>query len=204
MLLQAFVIGAVISFIGSIPPGTLNVLVLQMGLQKKVSQALRFALAVALVEYPYAWIAVEFEHYISASPMLVKHFRLIGAVVMMFIGMFSLWSARRPTTFSIKFQESGFVKGLILSLLNPQAIPFWVAVTSYLKLQSWIELNTSLQVHSYVFGTSVGVLVLLSLLATMANRMSDLMTKNRLYQFLPGAVLLLLGLIGLLRYLFNV
>lgn len=202
MLLQVFFIGAVMSFLGSIPPGTLNVLVLQMGLEKKIKQALRFALAVALVEYPYAWIAVTFEKFITSSPLLIKNFQLTGAVVMTTIGLFSLWSARRPTTFSVKFQESGFVKGLILSLLNPQAIPFWVAVTAYLKMQGWIELNTPLQVHSYVFGTSAGVLLLLVLLATLANRMAHLMNKSRLYRFLPGLILVALGIIGFIRYVF--
>jgi threonine/homoserine/homoserine lactone efflux protein len=200
MLVQVFVVGAVMSFIGSIPPGTLNVLVLQMGLQKKVKQAMRFALAVALVEYPYAWIGVVFEHWITSTPGLVKHFQLIGAIVMTTIGLFSLWSARKPSAFSVKFRESGFVKGLILSLLNPQAIPFWVAVTAYLKMQGWVTLSTPLQVHSYVLGTSVGVLLLLTLLATMANRMADLMSKNRLYQFLPGLVLVVLGIFGFIRY----
>lgn len=200
MLLQVFIIGAVMSFVGSIPPGTLNVLVLQMGLQKKVKQAMRFALAVAIVEYPYAWIAVEFEHWIMSSPQLTKNFQLIGAIVMTSIGVFNIWTTRKPTNFSVKFQESGFVKGLILSLLNPQAIPFWIAVTAYLKMQGWIDLSTNLQVHSYVFGTSVGTMVLLTLLATMANRMSDLMNRNRLYQFLPGLVLLVLGTVGFVRY----
>lgn len=200
MLLQVFVVGAILSFVGSIPPGTLNVLVLQMGLQKKVKQAIRFALAVALVEYPYAWIAVEFEHWIMSSPQLTKNFQLTGAIVMTTIGIFNIRTTRKPTNFSIKFQESGFVKGLILSLLNPQAIPFWIAVTAYLKMQGWIDLSTNLHVHSYVFGTSVGTMVLLTLLATMANRMSDLMNKNRLYQFMPGLVLLVLGIIGFIRY----
>ncbi|MCS6974546.1 MAG: LysE family translocator [Cyclobacteriaceae bacterium] len=204
MLVQVFVVGAVMSFVGSIPPGTLNVLVLQMGLQKKFKQAMRFALAVALVEYPYAWIAVEFEHWIMSSPQLTKNFQLVGAVVMTSLGIFNIRTTRRPTNFSVKFQESGFVKGLILSLLNPQAIPFWIAVTAYLKMQGWIELNSTWQIHSYVLGTSVGTMVLLTLLATMANRMSDLMNKNRLYQFLPGLVLLVLGIVGFVRYFVHI
>lgn len=204
MLVQVFVVGAVMSFVGSIPPGTLNVLVLQMGLQKKFKQAMRFALAVALVEYPYAWIAVEFEHWIMSSPQLTKNFQLVGAIVMTSLGIFNIRTTRRPINFSVKFQESGFVKGLILSLLNPQAIPFWIAVTAYLKMQGWIELNSAWQIHSYVLGTSVGTMVLLTLLATMANRMSDLMNKNRLYQFLPGLVLLVLGIVGFVRYFVHI
>ncbi len=37
-----FLIGLVFSFVGSIPPGTLNICVLQLGLERKTAAALRF------------------------------------------------------------------------------------------------------------------------------------------------------------------
>ena len=66
MLLQVFLIGLVFSFIGSIPPGTLNLAVLQLGMEYKIKTALRFSLAVAIIEYPYAWIAVVFEDWVTS------------------------------------------------------------------------------------------------------------------------------------------
>jgi threonine/homoserine/homoserine lactone efflux protein len=202
MVLQVFIIGTVVSFIGSIPPGTLNILVLQMGLEKKVRQALLFALAVAIVEYPYAWIAVAFEHWITSSAAVAENFQLLGAVVMTTLGVFSLWSARKPTTLSVRFQESGFARGMILSLLNPQAIPYWIGVTAYLKMQGWIDLSTGWRMHSYILGTSVGAMLLLSLLALLANRMSYVMQHNRYVKLIPGSVLLSLGLFAFGKYFF--
>lgn len=201
MVIQVFFIGLVFSFIGSIPPGTLNILVLQLGLENKVKVALRFALAVAIVEYPYAWIAVGFEHLITSSPIVLENFQLTGATVMTVIGAFSLWSARKPTTFSVKFQESGFRRGLILSILNPQAIPFWIGVTAYLKLEGWIDLTTGWRLHSYLLGTSVGVLILLIILSVMAQKVSTPFQNNRVIRMVPGAVLLLLGIFGFIQYL---
>lgn len=200
MILQVFLIGLVFSFVGSIPPGTLNILVLQMGLENKVKIALRFALAVAIVEYPYAWIAVEFEDWITSSPLVLQNFQLTGATVMTTIGVFSLWSARKPSEFSVRFQQSGFRRGLILSILNPQAIPFWIAVTAYLKMEGWIDLSTNLRLHSYVLGTSVGVMILLTILAVMARKVSGPFQTSRLLRMLPGTILVLLGTIGLIKY----
>lgn len=202
MILQVFLIGLIFSFVGSIPPGTLNILVLQMGLENKIKTALRFALAVAIIEYPYAWIAVVFEDWIMSSPVVLQNFQLTGASVMTTIGAFSLWSARKPSEFSVKFQQSGFRRGLILSILNPQAIPFWIAVTAYLKMQGWIDLSTTARLHSYVFGTSVGVMILLSILALMAQKVSTPFQNSRLIRMLPGGILLVLGLVGLTRYFF--
>ena len=203
MIIQVFLVGMIFSFIGSIPPGTLNILVLQLGLENKVRIALRFALAVALVEYPYAWIAVVFEGWLTSSPAIAKNFHLTGAIVMTVIGVINLWSARKPSRLSVKFQQSGFRRGFVLSVLNPQAIPFWVAVTAYLKMEGWIQLDSAAMIHSYVFGTSVGVMLLLTILAVSAQKISGVFQQSRLIRMTPGAVLLLLGTIGLVRYFVN-
>jgi len=202
MIIQVFIIGVIISFIGSIPPGTLNLAVLQLGMEQKVRTALRFALAVAIIEYPYAWIAVVFEDWITASPVIVENFQLITAIVMLVIGAFSVWSARKPTEFSVKFNESGFRRGIILSILNPMAIPFWIAYTAFLKSQGWIDLSTQWRAQSYVLGTSVGVMILLTLFAFLAQRLASYVKDNSIVKLVPGATLLILGLYAIVKYLF--
>lgn len=201
MILQVFVIGLVASFIGSIPPGTLNIMVLQMGLENKLRIALRFILAVAIIEYPYAWIAVEFEHLITSSPIVQQNFKLLAAVVMLALGILGLWSLRKPSPLTVKLQESGFRKGLVLSILNPQAIPWWIGMTAYLKSQGWIVLDTGWRLHSYVLGTSLGVLLLLLLLAFMAQKLASIIKHNRVVALLPSIILIVLGLIALISYL---
>src|SRR5688572_5925833 len=137
-VLQNFFLAFIFSFLGSIPPGTLNLTVLQLGLDKKINIAWRFAAAAALIEYPYAWLAVAFKNYITTSPVILDNFKLISAVVMITLGALNIWSAQRPTVFTEKFQESGFRRGIVLSILNPLAMPFWIAVTAYLSVQGWI------------------------------------------------------------------
>ncbi len=201
-LVKVFVLGTVFSFIGSIPPGTLNVSVLQLGLEKKVKTALRFALAVSIIEYPYAWIAVEFESLISRSPWIAENLQLITAVVMTTLGVFTIWSARKPSTFSVRFNESGFRRGLLLSILNPMAIPYWTGATAYFKAQGWIDLSTQPLIHSYVFGTSVGAMLLLTLFTFMAARLSPYIQQNRYIKMAPGFIMLALGLYAFARYIF--
>lgn len=201
MIVQVFLVGAIISFIGSIPPGTLNLAVLQLGMEQKVRTALRFALAVSIIEYPYAWIGVVFEDWVTSSPVIVDNFQLITAIVMTLIGAFSIWSARKPSEFSVRFNESGFRRGIILSILNPMAIPFWVAYTAFLKSQGWIDLSTPWLVHSYVLGTAVGVMVLLIIFAFLAKRLAHYVKDNRIVKMVPGVTLLVLGLYAFINYL---
>lgn len=199
--IQVFLIGAIFSFLGSIPPGTLNLCVLQLGLEKKIATALRFSLAVAIIEYPYTWIAIQFERWITSSPAVVENFQLITAVVMLVLGVANVWTAKRPSPLVMKFNESGFRRGIVLSILNPMAIPFWIAITAYLKAQQWIDLSNAGLVHSYVFGTSVGVMILLTIFALLARRLSSYVSNSKLIQLIPGVTLLLLGAYAFFEYL---
>lgn len=199
--LQVFLVGLLFSFIGSIPPGTLNLCVLQLGLEKKTAAALRFALAVAIIEYPYAWIAVEFEKLITSSPAVIQNFELLTAIVMTIIGVLNIWAAQKPTEFTNRFNESGFRRGLVLSVLNPMAIPFWIGITAYLRAQGWIDLSSSLKLHLYVFGTSVGAMILLTLFTYLAHRLSAYVTQSKLIKLIPGVTLLALGFYAFIRYL---
>jgi threonine/homoserine/homoserine lactone efflux protein len=199
--LYVFFLGFIFSFIGSIPPGTLNVSILQMSLQGKTGIATRFALAVAIVEYPYAWIGVQFEYWLTSSPMVVNNFQLIVAVVMTGLGIFNLIPAKQPTGFAKKFSESGFRRGLVLSILNPMAIPYWMGFTAYMKAQGWISLSTIGLLHSYVFGTSVGALALLTLVISFAQRLAPYFGGSKWIKIIPGLLLLALGLYAFSKYL---
>jgi threonine/homoserine/homoserine lactone efflux protein len=200
--IQVFLVGAAISFLGSIPPGTMNLCVLQLGLEKKIATALRFSLAVAIIEYPYTWIAIQFEKWITSSPAVIENFQLITAAVMLVLGVLNVWTAKKPSPMVTRFNESGFRRGLILSILNPMAIPFWIAFTAYLKAQHWIDLSTTGLVHSYVLGTSVGVMALLVLFALLAQKLSGYIRNSQLVQLIPGITLLVLGAYALFEYLF--
>jgi threonine/homoserine/homoserine lactone efflux protein len=200
-LLIVFLIGAFFSFIGSIPPGTLNLSVLQLGLEGKVKTALRFALAVSIIEYPYTWIGVQFQYWITSNPLIIENFQLITAIVMIAIGVLNLWSAEKPTSFSLKFNESGFRRGLVLSVLNPMAIPFWIGVTAYLKAQGWLSLPSVWHLHSYILGTSVGAMILLTLFALLAKKLARYIKSNRMVKRIPGFTLLALGIYAFIKYL---
>lgn len=200
--LEVFLIGFGFSFVGSIPPGTLNITILQLGLEKKINIAFRFALAVSVIEYPYTWIAVQFQYYITSSPVVIENFQLIVAVVMTSLGIFNLLPSKTPTGFAKKFSESGFRRGILLSILNPMAIPYWMGFTAYLKAQGWIHLDTIGLLHSYVLGTSVGALALLSLLIFFAQRLAPHVQGSRWIKIVPGLVLLALGSYAWWKYLF--
>jgi threonine/homoserine/homoserine lactone efflux protein len=188
------------SFIGTIPPGTLNLSILQLGIDNKIRVAWRFALAASLIEYPYAWLAVKFEKLITSSPMFEENAQLITAVVMTLLGAFSLYTPKKTSRFTEKLSNSGFTRGLVLGILNPLALPFWVGTTAYLNSQHWIDLNTSLGLQAYLIGICLGTLTLFILLVYLAQKIASIFQEGKILKKIPGIILLVLGIYAFVNY----
>jgi len=192
------------SFTGSLTPGTINLSAVQLGLDKKPQIAWRLATAAAFMEYIYAWLAVTFENYISSSPVVVKNFQLIAALVMLTLGTLTLRAAAKPSAFTKQFSNSGFRRGLVLGILNPLSMPFWIGVIAYLKSMHWIKLDSPLQLHSFLAGVSMGVFTLLVSVAYLANKVVGLIQRrSELLKKIPGFIMLALGIFALLKWLWS-
>lgn len=196
-----FLLAFTFSFTGSLAPGTVNLSSIQLGLNNKTYLAWRFALAAALMEYMYSFLAVTFERIITSSPVIVQNFHLIAAIVMLTLGFLNIRAANKPTNLSVKLENSGFRRGLMLGLLNPLAMPYWIGMIAYLKSQHWIDLTTPLQLQGFLLGVSAGVFTLLVLVAYLAGRVMKLFRENQGIRKFPGYLMLVLGLYALIRYL---
>jgi threonine/homoserine/homoserine lactone efflux protein len=123
-------------------------------------------------------------------------------VVMTSLGVFNVLPSRDsdPDSWIQKFHDSGFRRGILLSILNPMAIPYWMGFTAYMKAQGWIDLSTPGRLHSYVLGTSLGALALLTSLTFFAHRQARYVRGNKWTRRLPGIILLILGSYAVFKY----
>lgn len=202
-LLSTFAIAFAFSFVGTIPPGALSLTIIQLGLNRQIRVAWRMAVAAAMIEYPYAWIAVEFDHFINQYVDIKENFHLLSGTVMILLGVLSLWASAKPTKISTRFQSSGFRKGMLLAMLNPLAIPFWIAMTAYLRSQGWVNLSDGLEVHAYLLGVSAGTLALFMLLAYLARKVVSEFETGAWLHKIPGVLLIVLGLYSFTEYIFG-
>ena len=162
------------------------------------------AAAAAIVEYFYAWIAVRFELLITSSPTIVTNMQLITAIVMTTLGLLTIRASSAPSDTPKPMHQNGFIKGLMLGLLNPLAIPYWTGATAYFKSQGWIDLNSSFGLHSYLLGVSLGVFTLLALVAFGARRLARFMLdRTSVIRKIPGFLLLGLGIFAFIRFFSN-
>jgi threonine/homoserine/homoserine lactone efflux protein len=195
-----FLLSFLFSFSGSLTPGTINMTAVQLGLEQNTKIIWRLALGAAIMEYVYAFLAVKFEYIITSSPVVVKNFHLLAAIVMMILGILNLRSASKPSPLYQKFNDSGFRRGLILGIFNPLAMPYWIAITAYLRSQHWVDFSSTLYLHSFLLGVSAGVFILLNLVGFFSKKVITLFQHNTFIKKIPGFILLLFGCYALIRY----
>ncbi|GAB4233302.1 MAG: hypothetical protein Tsb0034_06480 [Ekhidna sp.] len=195
MILQTFIIAFVVSYVGSIPPGTINVSVMQLSMLKKHRAAIFFALAGSLVEFLYAGLTVQFHLYLNTHPTISGYFQVITSVALIGLGVANIFS--KSTSQSIKVDtrltgRHGFVRGLILGFLNPMTIPFWLAITTYLENDGWITVQ-GLGFWTYLFALSSGTFCLLLTVDALGKRFTKIADNQFIVHKVPGIILVGLG-----------
>lgn len=151
MLFLTFLIGIVLNAMGYIPPGNINLTVAQLAINKGMRQVWYFILSFSFVEVFFTFGMMRFARWAMSDinpNEAVSKVRLGTLVdcfmILMFITMGTItWVNRKkaPKTSSKKEDKrSGSVLyGLILGVLNPVQIPFWLFFGNYVILHEWIE-----------------------------------------------------------------
>ena len=179
---------------GSIPPGTINLSVLQYALLGNNKAALSFAVAAALTEYIYAAIAVKFQMILISNDAYAQYFSFISGGVLIVLGLYNLMKKNNNThSIQIREKRNAFKKGVLISLANPLAIPFWLMVTTYLQSMNIISL-TETTLWLYVAGVSTGTFLLLFVVVQLGRNFSKYQESQLIVYRLPGVLFLIMGI----------
>lgn len=204
MTYQVLIISFLVSYFGSVPPGTINITTMQLTVQRNHRAALFFALAASLIEFVYAGITVRFQIFLSEKPAFTENFQIITAVAMIILGIANLFSKSNSRSFNVTENlkgRSGFKKGIILGVLNPLTIPFWLAVTAYLQNHDWINLEGPL-FWVYLVGISTGTFTLLITVRKLGGKFTRIADNQFLVHKVPGIVFIGLGIYNFIDWFF--
>ncbi|MFT7031815.1 MAG: threonine/homoserine/homoserine lactone efflux protein [Cyclobacteriaceae bacterium] len=193
ILLTCFFVGLFFSFIGSIPPGTINITTMQYAMSNKKAAAISFAAAAALTEYFYAGIAVKFQMYLTENTSFSSNFQLVPGTVLIILGILNLVKQKFPDPKpELGEKRNAFKKGVLVSLANPMAIPFWLAVTVYLQGMNWVDLS-GYNYLIYVAGISTGTFLLLAVVTQLGARFAFGQRNKFIVYRVPGIIFLAMG-----------
>ncbi|MBC6489857.1 LysE family translocator [Flavihumibacter stibioxidans] len=204
-LLSLFAAGLVISFLGSLPLGTLNMAAMQIGVQESTRRALLFALGVAIVELIYVRLSLKGVDWIMANQKVFYWMEWATVVLFSVLGISSLLAARRQGTqkknLLLDNTVNRFWLGVTMSAVNPVQIPFWFMWSSYLFSVKLLQ-SGSLYFNVYTAGIGVGTVAGL-LLFIFGGRwlVRRLNTGQRTLNFLVGGVFIISAIVQLVRVL---
>lgn len=194
-LILTFFIGLIATFLGTIPFGPINLAVVNITLKKGFQHGFRFSIGASLVEMAEVALAIAFGSVIQS--LLTENILLQILIIIIFIivGLYYLLSIPRPVLKSrIKIKVSPFVKGILVAVANPQAIPFWVFLLTFIS--QYYELNfvgvSLLLFFIGVFGGKLAALVLFGYLSKFLRPKLELSCK--IINKTLGVILILIGL----------
>lgn len=174
-LLMVFVVAGLASFLGTLPFGPINLSVVDTTLNRSLRAALRFSMAAALVEIVQSWIAVRFSWTVGRLLTESPAVKLGAFLLFLSLGVFFFLKKNRDGATANIRHRGDFLKGLIISFLNPQAIPFWIAVLTYLDSYEILHLDTHSPfrlVVAFLLGVSVGKFAALALFGFLSQRIA--------------------------------
>lgn len=195
--LTVFIVASIVSFIGSIPPGTINISVMQLAILHRRSTALSFGAAAALVELFYAGFTVRFHIFLTENTNITDYFHAIAGTAMLILGVVNLISKTKSSDVKTVHEQvkkrNAFRKGVLLGIANPLTVPFWLAVTAYLQKHEWISLD-GFKLYAYAAGIAVGTFVLLLAVTQLGSKFKTIANNRYIVHVIPGILFMCMGL----------
>lgn len=186
-----------VSYIGSLPFGVLNLTTVDIAIHKGMLKAFWFALAVVLVESIQAFIALFFSGFLTENPQIEAGIEIAIIPIMFFIGVY--YFRKKPNKEKHADDFSSFGKGIILSILNPLAIPFWFFWGTIFTVQKLL-IPSLFYILCFVLGVVVGSLCALMTYAYIGKLIATrLQLINKWIDKIIGVILMGLALAQLIR-----
>ena len=195
--LSVFTVALLVSYAGSIPPGTINISVMQLAILHRRSTAIAFGGAAALVELFYAGLTVRFQIFLTENTNVMDYFHVIAGTAMVILGILNLRTTTKTSdvkTVDVNIRKrDAFWKGVVLGIANPLTVPFWLTVTAYLQKNNWITLDGN-NLYAYSLGIAVGTFILLLCVTQLGNKFKKIANSRLIVYIIPGVLFICMGL----------
>lgn len=157
--IKNILVGFVVSFIGSIPLGYLNVIGFQIYSEFGIENLVQYLLGVVFVEAFVIYFTLIFANRLVSNIKLMRVIDVFGVFFLLFLA-FSFYSYSNQTATNSNYLQkyiiySPFLIGLLLSSINFLQLPFWTGWNLYLINGNYIAAAKALKFY-YIGGTLMG------------------------------------------------
>jgi len=206
-LVYVLLLGFIISFLGQLPLGNMNLTATQLSVQENLRNAWKYGLGIVLVEIIYLRLALTGMDWVVEHKQLFAIMGWLAVIVFIALGVLAFVMARKQTSTKkgllLNNKMDRFLLGVVVSGVNPAQIPFWFLWSTQL-LDSKLLMPTTGQFNLFTTGAGLGSLAGLALYIHGGKWLiTKLKTSNKGLNIFMGIVFILAGLFQLYNMLFK-
>jgi threonine/homoserine/homoserine lactone efflux protein len=160
-LIRILLTGLFISFLGSLPLGSLNIAAMQISITDGMMPALLFSLGSLLAEVIYVRISLVAMDWVRKQKHFFEVLEWVTLLIVLALAVSSFYAAFHPGVKKNVILSSTlhrFWLGLFMSALNPVQIPFWFGWSTVLFSKKILEPKNS-HYNVYIVGIGLGTLL---------------------------------------------
>lgn len=203
LLIKVFSWGLLISFLGSLPLGPLNLITTYVSVSNGTIAGFAFAAGCILTELIFIRLAVISMEWIRRKRRLFKALEWVTILIILILAVYSFIAASKHTGFASAMPgeiKSPFWSGIAISAVDPMKIPFWFLWSSFL-LGKKILIPERNFYNYYTAGIGVGSLLGFIIFIYGGNYFIGSIKSNQyIINWIIGAVLLVTAGIQVYRF----
>ena len=160
-LARIFFIGMLISFLGSLPLGTLNIAAMQISISDGIIAALQFSFGSLLAEVIYVRLSLVAMDWIRKKEFIFKILEWVTLAIVVVLAVSSFYAAMQPGIKENVVLSSPLPKvivGFSMSAVSPAQIPFWFGWSTVLLTRKML-LPLNKHYNLYIIGIGLGTLI---------------------------------------------
>ena len=167
MIFLTFFIGLIANFIGYIPPGNINMAVVQLAINRGLKQAMQFIIAFSSVEFFFTYFIMNAADWLSQQVHLATAIDWVMVVLFGTMGVITWMHRKKSPKAKKNSSKSSITYGIVLGFVNPMQIPFWMIAGTYLITHEWID-TSKLALAILSIGSAGGAFLCLFIYARSA------------------------------------
>jgi len=189
-IIKNIFVGFLVSFIGSIPLGYLNVVGYDIYRNSGLYPTIHYLLGVIIIEFFVIFCTLVFAKKLTSNLKLIRFieaFSVIFMFVLAYVFFSSGHSEQLNSTISSNVSQHFLLAGILLSSTNFIQIPFWLSWNLYLLNGNHIEVS-NYRKYFYVFGTVTGTffgMLVLILSLNFLTLQTDFLSKYLMRIIIP-------------------
>lgn len=147
-----------VSFLGSLPLGTLNIAAMQIAVSDGIKNAILFSLGSLLVEIIYVRVSLVAMDWIRKQEKIFRILEYLTLLIVVALAVSSFYAALHPQVQKNVVLSSPlpkFVLGVVMCAVNPVQIPFWFGWSTVLFTKK-VLLPRNDHYNTYIIGIGLG------------------------------------------------